>query len=261
MRPRQDATVAELGLRTVIRNGTVVTAEGTCLADVDIDNGVIVRVGEVGPVTQEIDASGLLILPGAVDQHTHIDEAARLTGARSPDDWYRGTVAAACGGVTTVVDYARCPLDSPAAETIARLRQRAERAAVIDQAFHVMPYSLDAAFVDQIPALAASGYPSFKIFMSRVNHDQMREALKVARAAGALAMIHPEDPDAVERAATRLIAEGRYTARSWAEVRPREAEIEAVRHALALVEETGASVCLVHLATAEAVDMARTAKA
>jgi dihydropyrimidinase len=243
-----------------IRGGTVVTAAGSRDADVEIDDGVIVRVGEVGAATAAIDARGLLVLPGAVDQHTHLDAEARLTGAHTPDDWYTGTVAAACGGVTTVVDYARCPAGVPVRDTVAGLRARAERDAVIDHAFHLMPYAMDDAFRGELPAMAASGYPSFKIFMSRVDDRAMRAVMRVARSCGALAMVHTEDGPTVERAAEQLKAAGRYDARHWADVRPREAEIVAARRAIANAADTDAPMCLVHLATAEAIAIAREGK-
>jgi dihydropyrimidinase len=247
-------------MRKVIRGGTVVGPDGTGIADVEVEDGVIVRVGRAGSGGEEIDATGLLVLPGAVDQHTHLDAAARLTGARSPDDWFRGTVAAACGGVTTVVDYARCPPDGPVRDTVAELRARAERGAVIDHAFHLMPLGMDGAFIAEVPRMAAEGYPSFKIFMSRVGEEPMRAALEAAAAGGALAMVHSEDGPTVERAAEALAADGRYDARHWEHVRPREAEIVAAQRAVRQAAEAGAPVCLVHLATAEAVGIARDAK-
>jgi dihydropyrimidinase len=246
--------------RLAVRGGTVVTPDGPRAADIEIEDGIIVGLRDAGRAPLEIDASGLLVLPGAVDQHTHLAAAARLTGARTPDDWYRGTVAAACGGVTTVVDYARCPVGVPVAATIAELRATAERDAVVDHAFHLMPFAVDDAFLHEVPRMADSGYPSFKIFMSRVTDDDMREAMRVASGAGALAMVHAEDGPTVERAAATLAAAGRYDARHWDEVRPREAEIVAARRAVKHARETGAPTCLVHLATAEAVAVARDAK-
>jgi dihydropyrimidinase len=94
-------------LDVAIRHGTVVTAEQTWRADVGIQDGTIVELGSVGSASQEIDATGLLILPGGVDEHTHFEYQARPDGPWSADDWLSGTISAACGGVTTVVDYAR----------------------------------------------------------------------------------------------------------------------------------------------------------
>lgn len=243
-----------------MRGGTVVTPDGVRDADVEIEDGRIVAVGRGGSSGDEIDARGHIVVPGAVDQHTHLDAAARLTGARTPDDWYRGTIAAACGGVTTVVDYARCPEGAPLAETIAGLRAIAERDAVIDHAFHLMPFAMDRAFIDELPRMVETGYPSFKIFMSRVADPEMLAAMRAARAANALVMVHSEDGPTVERAAAALTASGTYDARHWEHVRPREAEIVAAKRAVANAEMTSAATCLVHLATAEAVATAREAK-
>lgn len=89
----------------VIRNGTIVTAGEISQADVGIEAGKVKQIGQgLGPAAAEIDASGKYLFPGGVDVHTHVDF--ELLGTRSVDDFYSGTVAAACGGVTTIVDYA-----------------------------------------------------------------------------------------------------------------------------------------------------------
>src|SRR5215471_7208712 len=124
-------------LDVAIRHGTVVTASDTFDADVGIQDGAIVEVGHVGAATQEIDASGLLVLPGGVDVHTHLDMQPLRDGQRSPDDFLSGTIAAACGGVTTIVDYARQYPGASLTNTLADWQARAVGAAVIDYSFHV----------------------------------------------------------------------------------------------------------------------------
>src|SRR5919198_6215461 len=94
-------------LDLAVRHGTVVIAEQAAHADIGVQDGRVVELGAVGSATQEIDATGLLVLPGGVDAHTHFEYQARPDGPWSADDWQSGTIAAACGGVTTVVDYAR----------------------------------------------------------------------------------------------------------------------------------------------------------
>ncbi len=119
-------------LDLAVRGGTVVTASETRLADVGIAGGRISALGEVGEARAELDASGLFVLPGVVDAHTHLDAQALPGAPRTADDFESGTIAAACGGVTTVVDYARQHPGRSLAEAAQDWCARAEGKAVID---------------------------------------------------------------------------------------------------------------------------------
>src|SRR5579859_4822296 len=116
-------------LDLAIRHGTVVTATDTFAADVGVQGGSIVELGQVGPASDEIDASRLLVLPGGVDVHTHMSTV---------EDFHTGTVAAACGGVTTIVDYARQRPGVSLAETVTEWEGRARDRAVVDYSFHLI---------------------------------------------------------------------------------------------------------------------------
>ncbi len=243
-----------------IRGGTVVTATGSQRADVAINHGVVSDIGpSLGRAARDIDATGLLVLPGAVDIHTHIDTAVSPT-ARSADDWYSGTVAAACGGVTTVVDYVRQDEGEPLLGSVARWLDRAADRALVDYGFHIVPASFGSATLEQIPPLIAAGYPSIKIFMSVVSDQDMRRAMSVLAASGGLAMVHAEDRAIRERAYARLREQGRATARAWPEARPREGEAAAAARAVECCAATGCPTYLVHLSCAESVGIARGGK-
>lgn len=243
-----------------IRGGTVVTAEGQRRADLEIAGGVITSIGpDLPAAARDIDAGGLLVLPGAVDIHTHI--GTEIPGqVRSADDWRTGTVAAACGGVTTVVDYIRQGDAKTLLEAMASWRERAGRDALIDHGFHAVPATFDAATLEELPQLVAAGYPSVKIFMSRVSDEEMVAAMSVLAGCGGLAMVHSEDQTLRDQALLRLRKEGRATARAWPEARPREGELAAAERAIEHCGRTGCPTYLVHLSTAESVAAARAGK-
>ena len=125
-------------LDLAIRGGTVVTATETLQADVGVTDGTVVELGTVGDARIEEDATGLYVLPGLVDPHTHLDAQFRPDGPHTADDFLSGTVAAACGGVTTIIDYARQFPGQTLAEGIAAWNDRAAGRALIDYSFHIV---------------------------------------------------------------------------------------------------------------------------
>jgi dihydropyrimidinase len=255
------AATTRRGGSCAIRGGTVVTASRQMRADVAIEDGVVTQIGELGTTTgRTIDATGLFVLPGAVDIHTHLDTAISAS-VRSADDWYSGTVAAACGGVTTVVDYVRQDDGESLLQMMARWRERAESRAVVDFAFHAVPKDFDCEVLAELPSLVKAGYPSVKIFMSRVADRDMARAMTALAACGGMAMVHCEDAVIRETAYARLRAEGRATAREWPDARPRESERIAAARAVEHCGRTRCPTYLVHLSIRESVAIARDAKA
>lgn len=248
-------------LDLAIRHGTVVTATDTFAADVGVEAGRIVELGRVGSATNEIDATGLLVLPGGVDVHTHLDMQTAPGGGRSPDDFYSGTVAAACGGVTTIVDYARQYPGVTLADTIADWEQRARDKAVIDYGFHLIVADPSPATLDEIPRMVDAGFPSFKIFMQR-HHDV--DVLRIMRAAsdnGGLSMVHCESAAMDDDAHERLSRAGSVSARSWTAARTVAGEAEATARAIAYADYAGAQIYIVHVSSAAALEPIRRARA
>ena len=238
------------------------TADQARRADVGIQDGVIVELGSVGSAEQEIDATGLLVLPGGVDGHTHFEYQARPDGPWSADDWLSGTLSAACGGVTTVVDYARQAPGQTVAETLATWQARAAPKAIIDYAFHIVPADTDQATLDQVARAIDDGLTAtVKIFMNRVSDRGMLDLLVTARQHGALAMVHAESTPIDELAHRRLAAENRATPQAWPEARPQASEAEAASRAIDYAEYTGAWICLVHVSCARALERVRAGKA
>ena len=148
----------------VVRGGTVVTATESTRADVGVDGGRVTALAPSLPSgRREIDAAGLLVLPGGVDVHTHLD--AEVGGVRSVDDFESGTAAAACGGVTTICDYAWQARGQSLSAAVEDWKTKALGRAHIDYGFHVIVCDASDRTLAEIPRLVDIGYPSIKVFM------------------------------------------------------------------------------------------------
>lgn len=246
----------------VVRGGTIVTATDRYAGDIGIRAGRIAAIGEgLPPGDREVDARGLQVLPGGVDVHTHLD--VQLGGLRSADDFDSGTAAAACGGVTTICDYAWQEKGWSLGQTIEAWKARAGGRAHIDYAFHPVINDVTEATLAEIPALAAEGYPSLKVFMIRefgVDDHTLIRVMRAARAAGAVLNIHAENSDMLDVAAADLLAAGRWDPRHYAASRPALAETEATRRAIAYAELVDAEIYIVHMSCRGAVEAVREAR-
>ena len=231
-----------------IRHGTIVTPTSQFPADLGVSEGRIVQIGGDMPAAdREIDASGLLVLPGCVDIHTHLTSF----GGRQPlDDFAHGTRAAAAGGVTTICDFAhqadgeglRPALDRALADG---------RHSLIDYTFHTVLRDPNATALAEIPDLVADGFAGLKLFMNqrrftRLATDYLR-AIQVAARAGALTAIHAEDESIISLRTAELLAAGRTGIKWFPESRPPLSEEVAVRRAVAFAAAAEAPIYLVHL--------------
>ncbi len=175
-----------MALDLVIRGGLVATATDAFVADLGVDTGRIASIGlELPPGTREIDARGLQVLPGGVDVHTHLD--LDLGGTRTADDFESGTAAAACGGVTTICDYAWQAKGQSLAATIAAWAAKARGRAHVDYGFHIILSDVTDARIAEIPAIVGAGYPSFKVFTIRefgIGDEALLRVLRAARERG-----------------------------------------------------------------------------
>ena len=248
-------------LDLAIRHGTVVTAVESLPADVGVEDGTIVEVGHVGPARDEIDATGLLVLPGGVDVHTHLDMQPLRGGDRSPDDFYSGTAAAACGGVTTIVDYARQYPGTSLADTITDWASRAVGKAVIDYSFHLVVAEPTPATLDEIPRTIDAGFPSFKIFMQRHTDVGILQIMRAAGAHGGLSMVHCQSAAIDDHVYNGLRAEGSASARFWPTARPVASEAEATARAIDYAEFVEAPIYVVHVSSARALERIKSGKA
>ncbi|HEY3048740.1 MAG TPA: amidohydrolase family protein, partial [Polaromonas sp.] len=187
----------------VIRNALVATASDTYAADIAIQGGRIVQLGTgLAAGAREIDARGRVVTPGGVDAHCHLDQPMEAP-LRMADDFDTGTRSAACGGTTTVIPFATQHKGQSLRAAVQDYHQRAEGRAHVDYAFHLIvsdptPQVLN----EELPALIAEGYTSFKIYMTyddmKLGDGQILDVLDVARQHGAMAMVHAENADCIE---------------------------------------------------------------
>jgi dihydropyrimidinase len=252
--------------RLLIRGGTLVDLAGVRRGDVLVDGE---RIAGVGPDleaadAESVDASGALVIPGGIDVHTHLDLP--VGAVRSADDFQTGTVAAACGGTTCVVDFAGAGREPPE-EALRTWRVRAERA-VVDYGLHVTVTA-----VPEAPAAARAlfggvvraGVASVKLYLAypeRLMVDQatLGRALAAGRDEGVLVCVHAEDGLEVERRTAGLIAAGRDGPSALPDARPPEVEAAAIRGAADLALEAGAALYVVHLSSASGLAEVRSAR-
>lgn len=250
---------------TIIRGGTVVHSKGTGIADIGIRNGKIVSVTDRldAPSKTELDATGLLVLPGGVDTHCHIEQVSGA-GLLNADTFETATRSAAMGGTTTVVSFAAQHPGHSMATVVHDYATLARRGALIDYAFHMIVSDTSNGNLDHdIPKLIADGHRSIKIFTTydkvRQDDKSILDILSVAKDRGALVCFHAENDGLIRHMTERLIAEGKTAAKYHADSHPREAEIEAIDRMCRFAEFTGARIMIFHVSTREGVAVIRSA--
>ncbi|MCL2821225.1 MAG: dihydropyrimidinase [Oscillospiraceae bacterium] len=243
-------------MNLLIKNGTVINAGGSSAADVAVDGGKIISVGpdiEPGVQTEVVDASGLLVLPGAVDVHTHF-ELDFGWAFRSADDFYNGTKAAACGGVTTVIDFVTPEKGESLIEALDKRKALADPKVCIDYSLHMGLSEVNDKILDEMGDVITHGVPDFKIFTTyafRLTDDEFIRTLTRAKELNSLVMIHAEDHEELEAKRVRFISEGKTDAWYHYLSRPEEVEAKSVKNVIELAKKTGATIYIVHLACAE----------
>ena len=254
----------------VIAGGTVVTAERSFVADVAITDGRIDSVAPGLAARQRdvpvLDASGLLVLPGVVDVHTHT----RLPTDERPDRFYADSVAAAFGGTTTFLAFNNPGTGiseggaSSLLRGLAEFRSRTEGESAIDYGLSSVVTGQQADPMGELPALIGSGVPTFKAFMVydfRLSDDRLFELLRVAGREGGMLEVHCENATIIDALTADAVEAGHVACRYHAETRPPYAEAEATHRAIALARAAAASVYIVHLSCADALAEVAAAKA
>ncbi len=255
-------------MRTLIKNGTIVTAVDQYTGDVLIEDEKIAVIGislDIPPanVDKVIDASGKYVLPGGIDVHTHMDMP--FGGATSADDFETGTRAAAFGGTTTIVDFAiqyRGQTLHSAWETWAK---KAEGRAVVDYGFHMIITELNDQVEGEMDALVRQGITSFKLFMAypgvfMLDDGSIFKALLRTGKNGGTICMHAENGGVIDVLVQRALAEGKTAPKYHALTRPARAEAEATHRAIALAEIADVPIYIVHLSAAEALEMVTEAR-
>ncbi len=254
----------------VIVGGTVVTAERSFPADVAISGGRISAVGEslaaAHPGASTLEASGLLVLPGCVDVHTHT----RLPTDDEPDRFHQDSVAAAFGGTTTFLAFNNPGTgisDEGAGSLLAGMREFRARTAgesAVDFGLSAVITGQQTDPVAELPALIASGVPTAKAFMVydfRLPDERLLAVLRAMGRHGGMLQVHCENATVIDALVGDAFARGEVSCRHHALTRPAYAEAEATHRAIALARAAEASVYVVHLSCADALAEVLAAKA
>ncbi len=249
----------------VIRNGRVATSEAVFDADIGVTGGKIVAIGSgLDEGTEEIDATGHLVMPGGVDSHCHVEQISS-TGIWTADDWFTATRSAACGGTTTIIPFACQHRGDSLRDVVLAYHGMAGPKACIDYAFHLIVSDPTPQVLGQeLPALIRDGYTSFKIYLTydalMLTDRQFLDVLAVARRDGAMVMVHAENNDMIKWMAERLIDAGLRAPKFHAVARPMLVEREATHRSIALAELVDVPILIVHVSGAEAIEQIRWAR-
>jgi dihydropyrimidinase len=255
-------------MRTLIKNGTVVTATDQYKGDVLIEDEKIALIGtSLADVAHRadkvIDASGKYVLPGGIDVHTHLDMP--FGGATSADDFETGTRAAAFGGTTSIVDFAIQYRGQTLHDAWETWIKKAEGKAVVDYGFHMIITDLNDQVEGEMDALVRQGITSFKLFMAypgvfMLDDGSIFKALLRTGQNGGTICMHAENGGVIDVLVQRALAEGKTAPKYHALTRPARAEAEATHRAIALAEIADVPIYIVHLSSAEALEMVTEAR-
>ena len=250
----------------VIRGGTLYTATDSARADILVRGETIHQIAariDPPPGARIVEADGLEIFPGGIDAHTHFDLP--FMGTTTADDFESGTAAAACGGTTTIIDFAIPAKGGSLLDGLAAWEKKADGKCAVDYAFHMCLVDFNEAIAAEIPEVVRRGITSFKCFMAykgtfMIDDAQLIEAMKTAAGNRALVSVHAENGDMLAYLMKHLAAEGKTEPRYHPVAHPAEAEGEAVHRAVVLARMAGSALYIVHMSTVLALEEVRAAR-
>jgi dihydropyrimidinase len=239
----------------LIKNAKVVTSSEAFESNIGIENGKIVSLSpHLEAQEAEIyDASGKIVVPGAIDAHTHMELPVMNT--TSADDFYSGTMAAVCGGTTTIIDFVDPKTGQTMLAALADYRSRADQEVTTDYGLHMVFKEQSLAEIDRIPAIIEQGVPSFKLFTAyrarglMLEDADIRRVMKEAAGAGGLAAVHAESETIIQGLIQENLSAGNTGAKYHALSRPAAAEAEAISRVARLAQSVSASLYIVHLSS------------
>ncbi len=252
-------------MKTLIKNGHIITATDNYNADILIEDETVSMIGARLDVEADvtIDASGKLVIPGGIDPHTHMELP--FGGTQSSDDFRTGTIAAAHGGTTTIIDFAVQYKGQSLIEAVDNWHKKAEGKCAIDYGFHLITTEFEDRQIEEMHTLMDEGVTSFKLFMAYpgvflVDDATIFRAMSAAGARGGLICMHAENGIVINEIIKRALAEGKTAPKYHALTRPTVAEAEGVHRAIAIAEMAEAPVYIVHLSCADALNQVRAAR-
>ena len=242
----------------VIKGGTVVSATGAVVADVLVDGEIISAVAAPGTLSEAdevIDATGKYVLPGGIDVHTHMEMP--FGGTFAADTFETGTIAAAFGGTTTIVDFAVQAKGTSLLATLDKWHEKADGNCAIDYGFHMIVSDVNETTLKEMDDCIANGVTSFKMFMAYpgvfyATDGEILLAMQQAARNGSTIMMHAENGIAIDQLVAQALGRGDTSPLYHGLTRPPELEGEATSRAIQLAKVTGAPLYIVHLSAIQA---------
>ncbi len=246
-------------MKKVIKGGKIATATDVYEADVLIEDGIITKIGKnLEEDAEIIDATGKYVMPGGIDPHTHLDMP--FNNTVTDDDWESGTIAAAFGGTTTILDFCLSAGESKLSDAVEKWHAKAKDKAVIDYGFHLMITDFTPETEAELPViLEKEGITSMKVFMAYAREFQSSDrtlfkAFKIGNATDTVVMVHCENGSVIDELVEEALANGNTAPIYHARTRPAVLEGEATKRAIELANLAGAKLYVVHVTCKEAVD-------
>ena len=252
-------------MKTLITNGQIITATDNYKADIFIDGETITTIGAKLEMEADvkIDAAGKYVIPGGIDPHTHMELP--FGGTTAADDFRTGTIAAAHGGTTSIIDFAVQYKGESLIRGLDNWHKKAEGKCAIDYGFHLITTELEDKQIEEMYTVMDEGVTSFKLFMAYpgvflVDDATIFRAMSAAGARGGLICMHAENGIVINEIIKRALEKGHTAPKYHALTRPTVAEAEGVHRAIAIAEMAEAPVYIVHLSCADALNQVREAR-
>ncbi len=250
----------------IIKGGKIITASDTYVADIAVKKGKIAAIGTKlqGGAKKTLDAKGRVVIPGGIDNHTHLDMP--VMGATTIDDFASGTTAAVCGGTTSIIDFAIQGKGDSLLKALKTWHKKADGKAAVDYGFHMIISDLQNKQLKEMDKLVGLGVPSFKLFLAYpgiflIDDATIYKALLQAKDNGGMIMMHAENGSVIDLIVARTVAKKQLAPKHHALSRPVAAEVESTYRAIKLAEIADTSMFIVHLTNGDAMEEVRRARA
>jgi dihydropyrimidinase len=249
----------------LIKSGIIVTSEKSFNADIAIDQGKIIRIGEgIQPEmnTRIIDASDLFVIPGGIDPHVHL--YLPTPAGYTSDDFYSGSKAAIYGGTTCIIDFVTPARNQNLIEAL-NIRKKEAHDSLIDYSFHLSPVDWHSNIENEINKVVEEGITSFKVYMAYKNSvgiedDVLMKVMQAVSKAGGIVTVHAENGDKVDELRNSYYAQGKISPEYHALSRPNYTEADSVAKIIHLSEQTACKVYIVHVSAKESLELIQSAQ-